>query len=124
MVLARDTRPNDTIVGSASDGGRLVKIHETTSPGDLLHLGSKTGPTFDALTIIATNTDTGTDRDLFLVWGTATPGAWEKVCLTLVKKTGFVQVCRRLRLARGYPVYAYASAADVVSVHVVVEPFE
>ncbi len=112
---ATSTVPNDdTIVGSASVDGRLIKVHETTNPGTLLHQGAASGGGWDRVTIMACNNDT-VNRDITVLLGTATAAAGDIIVRTLFPKQGLRMILDRAPLKRTLPIYAKASAADVVN---------
>lgn len=111
---------DDEVVGSASVGGRLVRVALTASPGTLLHSATPTANRWDVITILAVNNDTVT-RTLTIEWGEA--AATTHTVKQMRPQQGMELIVDRFRLKRGLPflVSAFADAANVIHCYVQVE---
>ena len=105
--------PDDTIVGSASDGGEGVAVAATVTPGTLLHQGTAGSPPWDVVTICAVNNDTVT-RTLSIEFGEANL-AGTRIDKLMRPQVGPELVVDRFRLKRGKPVRAFCATASVIN---------
>jgi hypothetical protein len=103
---------------SGSTDGRAVKVAGTATPGTTIHTAPSSSSEFDEIWLYAMNTDT-TSRKLTVEWGgTAVPD--DLIEVTLPAEPGLVLVAPGLLLkgnATPLLVRAFASAADVVTIH-------
>jgi len=111
---------SDLIVGSSSDGGRMIVVSTTSAPGTLLHKGSASGQNWSRVTVLACNNDT-VERTLTLMWGTETFAAGDVIVRKLAPQQGLRMIVDRATLRVTYSVYAYASTANVINCMVEVQ---
>lgn len=67
----------------------------------------------DIITIAAVNND-AVDRTLHIQWSSG--GAANRISMVLPTGAGLISVIEERRIARGLPIYAWASAASVINV--------
>lgn len=102
---------------SASTDGRAIKVAATASPGTTIHT-AQSGTTpgmFDEVWLYAYNSDS-TSRLLTIQWGNTT-AVDDDIKVTLGAQVGLVLVVPGFVLQNGSIVRAYASAANVLTVH-------
>lgn len=103
---------------SGSTNGRGIKVAATSTPGTTIHTGPTDATEFDEIWLYAMNTDTNS-RKLSVEWG-GTTSPDDLIEITLPAEPGLVLVAPGLLLkgnASALVVKAFASAADVVTIH-------
>ena len=106
---------SDFICASASDGGRLVAVAATSSPGTLIH----TVPTsikdrFQRISLWACNIDTS-ERTLTIQFGGTSTS--DTMITKLGAQRGFVLIVPDFKLFLGLSVRAFADSANKINVY-------
>jgi hypothetical protein len=109
---------------SASTRGRGIKVTATATPGTLVHqaLDSAAANEWDVLRVQAINTSASAVT-LTLEWG-GTTSPDDLITITLPPNSGLVEVVPGLGLQGSVQVRAFATTANVVMLHGVVQRYE
>jgi hypothetical protein len=100
---------------SASTQGKAIKVAATSSAGTTIHQAVVGTTDIDIVFIYAQNTDTA-DRKLTLEWG-GTTSPDDLIEVTIEAESGLKLVAPGIPLQNELFVKAFASVADVVTIH-------
>ena len=101
---------------SASTDGMGIKITQTSTAGDLIHTAvvGTTAGTYDEINLSATNNHTS-DVTLTIEYGSA--NAQDNFVIDIPFKAGQIPVLEKLILQNEKIVNAFASVANVITIH-------
>lgn len=99
---------------SGSTNGRMIKVTQTATAGDLIHTAVAGASDIDEIWLWAINTDT-TDRKLTIEFGGVTSPD-DLIEVTIRAESGLVLVIPGLTLQNGLVVRAFAAAANVIDI--------
>lgn len=99
---------------SGSTNGRLIKISETSSPGNTIHTAVSQTTSYDEIWLWAMNSGTS-DVVLYIEWG-GTSNPDDRIILTVPWRAGLILVVPGLILNGGVVARAFASESNVITV--------
>lgn len=100
---------------AGSTGGRAVKLANTATPGNLIHIAVAGTTDFDEIWMYATNNHTSA-LNLTIQWG-GTTNPDDYIQMSIPAKTGLYLIVPGLILNSGLEVRAFAQTANLISIH-------
>ena len=100
---------------SGSTNGKGIKVAATATAGTTIHTAVAGATDIDQVYLYAMNTD-GSDRKLTLEWG-GTTAPDDLIEVTITAESGLTLVAPGLPLQNGLIVKAFASSANVITIH-------